>query len=417
MEKNKTILFVMPRLPFPATSGRKTSLYHYCRILSEELHCRLVVVAFLEDGDDPCQKPAFIDRLEILPKPTSNEKIKNIVLDSLIIKKYPLQVSLYLSKKAKAIVDSLLKEEMPDVVVGDMIRSTEYIRYANAYTVADLDDRISLRYRRQLKSDIEGINPYGAFLNSIPPFLKAIMLKKRVKLAVVKHEISLLRKYEIEVGKSCNSTVFVAEKEARNFNLELGEKKALSIPIGVDTEFFSYRECGKEGNNIGFLGAMSVAHNENAVSNFIENIFPMVLKSVPDAKFIVVGGGASNNLLSLSSKNVIFTGRVEDVREHLERCKVFVCPMLFGSGIKTKNLEAMAMGLPIVTTSIGAENINAKNGKEWIIKDDNEDFANSVIHLLTSDNYRSNIALAGARYINNNWTWHKTENELRKLIG
>ena len=249
MENKKKVLFVMPRLPFPAISGRKTSLYHYCRILSEELHCRLIVAAFLENGDDPRQKPDFIDRLELLPKPSSREKVKNILLSSLIRKKYPLQVSLYLSKKAKAIVDCLLKEEMPDVVIGDMVRSTEYIRNAEAYTVADLDDRISLRYRRQLKSDIEGINPYGAFLNTVPAFLRSIMLKKRFKLAVVKNEISLLHKYEIEVGKNCNATVFVAEREARSFNNEISEHKAIVVPIGVDTDYFSFRECGKEGNN------------------------------------------------------------------------------------------------------------------------------------------------------------------------
>lgn len=69
MNKEKTILFVMPRLPFPAVSGRKTSLYHYCRILSQELGYRLVVAAFLESGDNPNLKPDFIDKLVILDKP------------------------------------------------------------------------------------------------------------------------------------------------------------------------------------------------------------------------------------------------------------------------------------------------------------------------------------------------------------
>ena len=76
MRKQETILFVMPRLPFPTTSGRKMSLYHYCRILSEELGYRLVVAAFLENGDEVKDVPYFIDRLEILPKASSKEKIK-----------------------------------------------------------------------------------------------------------------------------------------------------------------------------------------------------------------------------------------------------------------------------------------------------------------------------------------------------
>ena len=60
-DEKKTVLFVMPRLPFPASSGRKTSLYHYCRILSDELGCRLVVADFLETRDDPSLKPNFVN--------------------------------------------------------------------------------------------------------------------------------------------------------------------------------------------------------------------------------------------------------------------------------------------------------------------------------------------------------------------
>lgn len=67
-DKSKAILFVMSRLPCPASSGRKICLYHYCRILSEDLDCRLVVASFLETGDDPNNKADFIDKLIILPK-------------------------------------------------------------------------------------------------------------------------------------------------------------------------------------------------------------------------------------------------------------------------------------------------------------------------------------------------------------
>ena len=168
LKKKQAILFVMPRLPFPALSGRKTSLYHYCRILSEELGYRLVVAAFLEGGDDPNLKPDFIDRLEILPKATSKEKLKNITMNSLIGKKKPMQVSLFWSKSAKDAVDKLVQEEKPDIVIGDMVRSTDYIKDIDAFRIADLDDRISLRYQRQLDNDLNGINPYGAFLNTVP---------------------------------------------------------------------------------------------------------------------------------------------------------------------------------------------------------------------------------------------------------
>ena len=417
MDKSKTVLFVMPRLPFPASSGRKTSLYHYCRILSEELGYRLIVAAFLENGDDPSKKPGFVDELIILPKPNALKKMNSIFINSFVLKKLPMQVALYWNTKAKKIIDNIYLKEKPDIVIGDMVRSTEYIRNFDSFTIADLDDRISLRYQRQLENDIEGINPYGAFLDTVPNFMKKFMLIKYVKLSVVKNEIKLLNKYELEIGTACDATVFVAQKEADDFNNEIGVRKAHAVPIGVDTEYFSYRKCGDEGNIIGFLGALNVAHNENAVRHFIIDIFPNIIKKIPDAKFLVIGGGASDDLMSLQNDNIIFTGRVDDVRDYLEKCKVFVCPMTFGSGIKTKNLEAMAMGLPVVTSSIGAENIDAKDGIDWVVVYKDNMFADKIVELLIDDHARKVISKNGSKYIQKNFTWNIAVNNFKELLS
>ena len=218
----------MPRLPFPATSGRKTSLYHYCRILSEELGYRLIVAAFLEKGDNPQLKPEFIDRLEILPKPSATTKIKNIFVDSILLKKKPMQVSLYWNPNARVVIDKIVQEEQPDIIIGDMVRSTEYIKNYPIYRIADLDDRISLRYQRQLDYDISGINPYGAFLNTVPKIVQKIVLWKPLKVYVVKNEIKLLKKYELEIAKQCDKTVLVAQKEADDIVKE-AENRIISM--------------------------------------------------------------------------------------------------------------------------------------------------------------------------------------------
>ena len=417
MVKSKKILFVMPRLPFPATSGRKTSLYHYCRILSEELGYKLIVAAFLEKEDNPNLKPKFIDRMEILPKPASITKIKNILIDSVILKRKPMQVSLYWNPEAKKIIDMLVDEEKPDIIIGDMVRSTEYIRDYNAFRIADLDDRISLRYQRQLDYDITGINPYGAFLNTLPKMIQKIMLWKPLKGYVVKNEINLLRRYELEISEQCDKTIFVAQQEADILNKELHKNKACAVPIGVDVDYFSLRYKNSEEGKIAFLGALGVAHNEFAVRYFIKEILPLILFEYPKAKFLVVGGGASEDLLKLQSEYVIFTGRVEDVRDYLEECSVFVCPMTFGSGIKTKNLEAMAMGLPVVTTSIGAENINARNERDWIVADSSEKFAKAILEILVNENKRLSLSKNGSIFVREHFTWKVAKEKFAEIFG
>lgn len=120
----------------------------------------------------------------------------------------------------------------------------------------------------------------------------------------------------------------------------------------------------KKNNSIAFMGALNVAHNENGIIHFIEKCMPEIVDSIPSATLYVIGGGASEHLKQYASENIVFTGRVSDVRIAVGECQVFICPLKFGSGIKTKNLEAMAMGMSIVTTTIGAENIGATDGKD-----------------------------------------------------
>lgn len=417
MNKEKTLLFITTRLPFPTISGRKSSLYYYCKTIKESGY-KLIVASF-DDGCDLKLKPDFIDELIVLQKPSKFSKLFNIFKDSFLTHKFPLQVALYYDKKNQQIINNIVEKYKPNIVIADMVRTTEYIKnLRNIVTVADLDDRLSLRYERQLKCNINEVNPYGIFLKSLPKFIQKIIMISFIKKYVMKNEIKLLKSYELHIGKVTDYTVFVAENETSNFNKELGENKAITIPIGVDVKYYKNIENLdiKKENYIGFLGVLNVAHNENAVKRFINKILPIIFEKNNDAKFMVIGDGATKELLSLQNDSIIFTGRVDDVRDYLRKCKVFVCPLSFGSGIKTKNLEAMALGLPVVTTSIGAENISATNKKDWYITDNDEEFANYVLEIMKNDKLRIDIGNNGAEYVNRNFTWDLAKKEFKKIL-
>ena len=417
MNKEKTVLFITTRLPFPTTSGRKTSLYNYCKIIKKQGY-KLVVASF-DDNYDLKLKPDFIDELLILSNTNKITKLCNILKYSFITRKYPLQVSLYYDKKIKQKINEIVKKINPQIVIADMVRTTEYLKdIENVIKVADLDDRLSLRYKRQLECDINEVNPYGLFLNSLPKFIQRTIMMNFVKKTVMKNEIKLLEKYELNIGKTTDYTVFVAENETNSFNSELGENKAITIPIGVDIEYYKNIEDinAVKNNYIGFLGVLNVSHNENAVKRFIKDILPLVLEKNYDAKFIVIGGGATEELLSLKNESVIFMGRVEDVRNYLRKCKVFVSPLSFGSGIKTKNLEAMSLGIPVITTSIGAENINAIDKKDWYIENENSKIASRICELLNDSKKAYEIGKNGSNYVSNNFTWKVSEENFKKIL-
>lgn len=414
----KKVLFLTSRLPYPATSGRKNVMYNYCRILNEKIGYKIVNVSFLESGDDIKLKPDFIDKTYELKKISMKTKVINIIKKTILGKSFPLQVSLYWSRKTKKEIDRILKEEKPDIVISDMIRMSEYLKNYEGYKISNLDDLISIRYNRQLKVDINLINPYGAYLYTLPKSIQKIISINFIKRLILNKEIKLIKKYENNIAKEYDNIIFVAEKEAKIINSKIGQEKALAVPLGVDIDYFSeyYNKLQVDEDSIVFLGVMNVAHNETAVINFIKNIFPIILKSKPDIKFYIVGSGVTERLKQYSSKNIIFTGRVDDVRMYVGKCKVFICPLIFGSGIKTKNLEAMAMGIPIVTTSIGAENIHAKNGEEWLIADSDQDFAKAIVSLIDDRDLYEKIQKNALKFVSDNFTWSIAEKRLKKML-
>lgn len=234
----------------------------------------------------------------------------------------------------------------------------------------------------------------------------------------MKMEIRLLRNFEISVGRFYDRVMFVARSEAQRFDQMLGEKKSMVAPLGVDYEFFAQDlSLPKKEKSIAFMGALNVAHNENGITYFINNCMPQILERVPEATLYIIGGGASEQLKQYSSKHVVFRGRVPDVRVAIGECEVFICPLQFGSGIKTKNLEAMAMGMPVVTTPIGAENIDAENGNDWFIAKTDEEFINAVVKLLVADyKLKEKIGDTAQKFVRNNFSWISAEEAFREVL-
>lgn len=415
----KKLLLLSERLPYPPTSGTKNLLYNYCHILHNKLGVEIVNISFLEQDEDVSKKPDFIVRTYTLPNPSGFVKLKNILFKTFLQKQYPLQVSLFWDPKIKKLIDNIVVKEEPDYVIADFIRTTEYLKNYKGYKIADLQDLLSLRYQRQLAEDPDTINPYGAYLYRLPKIMQVILQKSFIKRAVMKTEIKLLKSFEKRVGKQYDRVMFVAKKEAKLFDQMIGENKALVAPLGVDYDYFSEDlHVKKIDKSIAFMGALNVAHNENGIIHFIENCMPVILKKIPEAILYVIGGNASEKLKQYESEHIIFTGRVPDVRVAIGKCEVFICPLQFGSGIKTKNLEAMAMGMPVVTTPIGAENIDAADGVDWIVAENDADFVKAVVKLLNSDStYRREMGCTAQKFVHDNFTWEYAEQAFKKVMN
>jgi glycosyltransferase involved in cell wall biosynthesis len=188
---------------------------------------------------------------------------------------------------------------------------------------------------------------------------------------------------------------------------EYGVSTVSDVPTGVDTDFFRPKEYTERTNNIVFTGSMDWLPNEDAIRWFVDVIFPLIRYKVPDAVLTVVGRNPAASLQELASADsgVVVTGRVPDVRPYMNKASVYVVPIRIGGGTRLKVYEAMAMGLPIVSTTIGAEGLSVKDGENILLRDDPEAFAKAVVHLLADAKAASAIGKASAQHVFENFSW------------
>lgn len=150
-----------------------------------------------------------------------------------------------------------------------------------------------------------------------------------------------------------------------------------------------------------FLGALNRPQNVDAVRYFWEKVWPAVRERVPETEFRVAGGGLSRDLKREMSEDprVVLTGFVENIEQEYKSASVFVAPILTGGGVIVKILDAMAAGVPVVTTPFGNEGIGAKPGEEILVADNAEDFSKAVLLLLNDFVCRTGIGSAGKRFV------------------
>lgn len=420
--KTKKVIFITSRLINPVNSGTKVVLYNYCKGLKEKFDCEIYQISFYEEEHDKnVVQPTFIKEIQLVEQPKLIEKLWNIFRYSLISKNWPIQVSIYYSKKTEKELKCYINKVNPDIIICDLARTAQYVRNIkdNKYIkVLEMQDLISKRYDRQAKATMSSQNAFGAYTNKIPYIIRKVISGEKLLKRILRYESKLLSKYEIEVSKEFEHVIFVSKNEAEQLNEILKEKKCFSVSLGVDYEYFSEKLGVKpKVNMIGFIGNMNISHNKDAVNNFIKNILPKLINYNPNIIFRIIGM-CSKEYKSLfkGNKNIEVTGPVDDLRMYSKECSLMVAPLTYGSGIKTKVLESMAMGIPVVTNEIGAEGIYAINKKEILICNSNEEFISEINKLLSKDYYRNEIAKNGQRFVKENFIWSKNLENFKKIF-
>jgi len=202
------------------------------------------------------------------------------------------------------------------------------------------------------------------------------------------------------------SRVFTLSEEDREWAERLypkGSFRVLRYPGGLG---FTDQPRREVPGRILFLGALNRPQNIESLQYFWEKVWPAVRERVPDAEFRVVGGGLPREMERKMSGDprIVVTGFVENIEEEYKSTSVFVAPILTGGGVIVKILDALAAGVPVVTTPYGNEGIRAREGKEILVADNPNSFTTNVISLLEHSGLRDSLGWAGKVFVEQNFS-------------
>ncbi len=215
------------------------------------------------------------------------------------------------------------------------------------------------------------------------------------------------RRYELRLFSQMDR-VQVCSRENKEYVLSLlphlRGKIQEGVHAGIDTSQYCFKSSGREPYTMLFLGNFQHAPNRVGLDWFVRRILPYILKQRPESRLVIVGSGAPSGRELPGCADVIeLRGFVGDVREPLSRYAVFVCPILSGSGVRVKLLQAFASGIPVVATGIGAEGIARQDGESCCLADDPVTFAEKVLFLFSHSDTAIDMATRARKEVVANW--------------
>ncbi|GHT27150.1 glycosyl transferase family 1 [Planctomycetales bacterium] len=226
-----------------------------------------------------------------------------------------------------------------------------------------------------------------------------------VKKLLGLHEGYKLKRFERKNYNLVDYMSVVSEAETEILRNEFNLQDFCVIPNGVGIAQYDEVPNNPKPAHFVYCGSMDAGVNQDAVYYFIKDIFPLIEKKRPDATFTVIGRDPPKKLLQLQTEKIRFTGKIADVRIPLKEGAVEVVPLRIAGGSRLKILEAFAAKIPVVSTSIGAEGLEIEDGKNIILADTPEDFADKAVALLENEILRKTLIEEGRKLADEKYDW------------
>jgi GT2 family glycosyltransferase/Tfp pilus assembly protein PilF len=368
------ILIIQPFLPMYDRAAGEKRWFHTLKILTEHYD----VVYLARNGAGQTKYINEVEKMGVTVFHTDQSRLQNMGCDL----KGPIWIDFPLLLKSN---------DFKSIIVGFYHVAHQYYRDIRQYSPGSvfIIDSFDVCYVRQKR--------------------KALLTGDPTRF----WEAEETRRLELAMYRRADMVLTVTEKD-RDTLLE--EAPDLNVGISTDIHPITDETGDGERKDIVFVGNFNHDPNEDAVIYFMEEIWPLVKERVPGLKFYIVGNAPTDRVEAYASDDVVVTGFVPEVIPYLLKAKAFVVPLRYGAGLKGKIGEALSCGIPIITTSVGAEGMDLVHRRSAMISDDPDQFAAMVSEVCSDSDLWDTLSNEGKTLARRNYSYEAVESYWKEVF-
>lgn len=382
------IQLALSRFPWPTDKGDKLRAWNHILGLSKNHDVHLFCLSDESISDAQLQKINEVCASVEVYKLNKLKKYSRLFFN--FFKNKPMQVAYFSDPDAIKKFRELNQKLRPDSVMIQLVRMAEFTKGVEGTKLIDYQDAFSKGLERRKQT-----NPF---------WMKGVLHMEYLRL----------RNYEREVFEFFDEAMIISSQDANLIDHPENDKLHI-LPNGVDTEYYKPEPRAKTLDLL-FTGNMGYEPNVNCVKYVVGDVLPLLKKEFPHLQFVAAGKDPSPELKRLKSRHLQLTGWVDDLRNYYQQARIFVAPMQIGIGMQNKILEAMAMGLPVITSELANNAIGAKHGKEVWIANTPQKVAEGISYLLNNTDLAIQIGQNARNLMVNEFSWNKQNIKLNRLL-